>query len=142
MELKNNEPCQSCGRYMNRAMTVDAVIVRDGKILLIKRGSEPYKGFWAVPGGYVDFDETTEEAVRREVKEETGLIVTSLEFIGLYSDPKRHPKQCVSAAYVVEAKGEVKVGDDALEFKWESIKNFGELAFDHKKIIDDYLKKK
>jgi 8-oxo-dGTP diphosphatase len=141
MNLKNNEQCPACGRFANRGVTIDAIIVREGKILLIKRGVEPFAGFWALPGGYVEWDETTEDAVKREVQEETGFEVTSLKLIGVYSKPERHPRQCIDIAYLVEVNGEVKVGDDAVEFKWESLENISELAFDHKKIIEDYLKK-
>ncbi len=139
MNLKNNELCPSCGRYANRGITIDAVIVRDGKLLLIKRGAEPFKGFWALPGGYVDWDETVEDAVKREVAEETGLVVISLELIGVFSKPERHPKQCVSIAYVAQANGEVKIGDDATEFQWASLNELPELAFDHVEIIGKYL---
>lgn len=141
MQLKNNEPCPSCGRYANRGLTIDAIIVRDGKILLIKRGAEPFKGFWALPGGYVDWDETVEDAVRREVAEETGLMVTSLELIGVFSKPERHPKQCIDVAFAVETMGEPKAGDDAVEIGWFGIKNLPPLAFDHEKIIRDFLEK-
>ena len=140
MNLKNNEPCPECGRYENRGLTIDAVIVKDDKVLLIKRGAEPFKGFWALPGGYVDWDETVEDAVKREVAEETGLAVTNLELIGVFSKPERHPKQCVAIAYAVEAHGDPVVGDDAVEFQWASLDSLPELAFDHEKIIGDYLK--
>ena len=141
MELKNNEPCQICGRYANRGVTIDAVIMRNDKILLIKRGVEPFKGFWALPGGYVEWDETIEDAVKREVIEETGLSVKSLKMIGIYSDPKRHPRQCIDVAYAAEVEGEIKIGDDATEFRWEDLKNIPKLAFDHNDIVEDYLKK-
>ena len=141
MELKNNEPCPSCGRYNNRGVTVDAVIVKDNKILLIKRGNEPFKGFWALPGGYVGWDETVEDAVKREVAEETGLIVKTLEMIGVYSNPARHPKQVIDVAFTVETEGKPKAGDDAIEVGWFDINDLPELAFDHEKIIGDYLNK-
>lgn len=140
MQLKNNEPCPVCGRFANRGTTIDAVIEREGKILLIKRGAEPFKDFWALPGGYVEWGETVEDATRREVKEETGLGVKSLKLIGVYSDPKRHPRQCIDMAYAVEVEGEVKVGDDAVEYKWESINDISDLAFDHDQIVLDYIK--
>lgn len=142
MELKNNESCPQCGRFANRGTTIDAVIIKGGKVLLIKRGVEPFKDFWALPGGYVEWDETVEGAVKREVSEELGLSVKTLEFIGLYSDPKRHPRQCIDMAYAVEVEGDVNVGDDAVDWKWESINSLPALAFDHKQIIDDYLNKK
>ena len=141
MELKNNEPCPVCGRFNNRGATIDAVIIRDDKILLIKRGTDPFKGFWALPGGYVEWDESTEDTVAREVKEELGLTVLSCELIGVYSAPGRHPKQAINMAYSVVASGNPKAGDDALEFKWFLLDNLpDELAFDHEKIISESQK--
>jgi 8-oxo-dGTP diphosphatase len=140
MKKKNNESCPECGRFANRGVTVDALIIKEEKILLIKRNAEPFKGFWALPGGYVDWNERVEDAIKREVSEEVGLDVKSLNFVGVFSDPKRHPKQCINVAYVAEAEGDIKPGDDAIECKWESIDSLPELAFDHKKIIDYYLK--
>jgi 8-oxo-dGTP diphosphatase len=146
MQLKNNEPCTSCGRFANRGVTIDAVIVRENKILLIKRGTEPFEGFWALPGGYVEWDETVEEAVKREVVEETGLVAESLKMIGVYSSPDRHPKQCIDVAFAVEGLSaeeaeEPKAGDDAIEIEWFDVDNLPTLAFDHEKIIRDYLRK-
>ena len=69
----NINPLPQPDKYVNRGVSVDGVIIRDNKILLIKRGNEPFKGFWALPGGYVDWNESTEEAVAREMMEETGL---------------------------------------------------------------------
>jgi len=131
--------CPHCCEYKNRAISIDALIERDGNILLIKRGRDPYKGFWAIPGGHVDFDETVEQAVRREVKEETGLTVSKLSLLGIYSDPGRHPKQVIAVAYKVETTGEPEAGDDAEEFAWFSPDKLPpNLAFDHKKIISDF----
>lgn len=139
--LSNNQPCPHCGRYNNRAVTIDAVIVKDAKVLLIKRGVEPFQGFWALPGGHVDLDETIEDTVKRETKEELGVDVVSLQQIGIYSDPKRHPKQAINIAYEVQIQGDIKPGDDAQECKWFDLKELPELAFDHKQIIEDYLSK-
>lgn len=140
-ELANYQPCPHCGRYKNRRVAVDAVIVQESKILLIKRGVEPFKGMWALPGGGVEFDETAEEALRKEVLEEAGLTVKSMVFLQVYTDPKRDPKQAISLAYVVHAEGEPKAGDDARAYKWFGLHDLPELAFDHGKIIEDYLNK-
>lgn len=140
MELKNNEQCPDCGRYANRGVSIDAVIVKDGKILLIKRGSEPYKDHWALPGGYVEWDESIEMAVRREIKEEINTEVVELRLIGVYSKPDRHPNQVINMAYLVTIEGEPMAGDDAKEIKWTSLTELPEeLAFDHRQIINDGL---
>lgn len=141
MKSKNDKPCPCCNNFPNRGVSVDAIIIEEGKILLIKRGMDPFKGYWALPGGYVDWDETVEEGVKREVLEETGLSVKSLKFVGLYSNPDRHSKQCITIAYVVDVQGNIKVGDDAVDFKWQAIESMPELAFDHGQIIKDFLNK-
>jgi ADP-ribose pyrophosphatase YjhB (NUDIX family) len=141
MNLKNNEPCQECGRYINRGVSVDAVIIKDGKILLIKRGREPFMGYWALPGGYVEWDESAEESVVREVAEEVGVNVDSWRLIGVYSAPDRHPKQVINIAFAVKVSGHPQAGDDALELKWYPLNDLPiQLAFDHKKIISDSQK--
>ena len=141
MELSNNEPCPKCGRFNNRGVSVDAVIIKDNKILLIKRGVNPFQGYWALPGGYVEWDESTEEAVAREVSEEIGLTVESCKLIGVYSSPDRHPKQVINIAYRVTTSGNPKAGDDASEYKWFSMDNMPDkLAFDHERIITESQK--
>ena len=140
--LKKSDPCTVCGRFDNRGVSIDAVIIKGSEILLIKRGSQPYKGFWGTPGGYVDWDESTEEAVTREVKEETGLDVTHTSLIGVYSDPSRHPKQTINIVYVARvASGDAKAADDATDLKWFPISDLpSELAFDHRQNIAAALK--
>lgn len=128
-----------CGRYNNRRPAVDALIIRGDTILLIKRGVEPFKDLWALPGGGIDFNETTEQALQKEIVEETGLHLVSSKFLKVYSDPKRDPKQVITLAYSVETNGEPKAGDDAKQYKWFSINNLPKLGFDHNNIINDYL---
>lgn len=143
MESASNEQCFECGRFNNRGTSIDAVIINDGKILLIKRGANPFKGFWALPGGYVEWNESVEEAVVREVQEELGLTVNSAELIGVYSTPERHPKQVINIAYAVAASGSPKTGDDALEYEWFALDSLPEeMAFDHKRIIADCIARK
>jgi 8-oxo-dGTP diphosphatase len=138
--LSNNQPCPHCGRYKNRRIAVDALIIKINKILLIKRRVEPFKDFWALPGGGIDFDQTAEEALRKEIIEETGLTMISAKFLDIYTEPKRDPKQVITLSYYVEADGEPKAGDDAEEYKWFDLDDLPDLGFDHKKIIEDYLK--
>ena len=71
--IREGEWCEGCARYNSRNVTCNAAVIRDGKILLVLRDTEPQKGSWCLPGGYLQWDETAEEAVVRELKEETGL---------------------------------------------------------------------
>ena len=144
MKLNNSEhePCSVCSRYANRGVSIDAVIVKNGQILLIQRGVEPNKGFWGTPGGYVGWDESAEETVTREVKEETSLDVKKVKLVKVSSDPKRHPKQVINLVYLVEVNdGDVKYGDDALDVKWFLVENLPEkLALDHRQNIEEAIK--
>ncbi len=129
-------PCPHCGRYSNRGLAVDAIIVRGNQVLLIKRKEEPCKGMWATPGGFVDFDETTEEALAREVREETGLSVLTSKFLSLNSDPARDPRQVVCAVYLVTVPPDQQAiaGDDAATVCWFPFNAIpSNLAFDHGK---------
>ncbi|MBI2326804.1 NUDIX hydrolase [Candidatus Curtissbacteria bacterium] len=139
--LARNEPCPHCGRYDNRGVTIDAIIIKNKQVLLIRRGKEPDRGLWGTPGGYVGWDESAEDAVRREVKEETDLIVNNLKLVGVSSFPKRHPKQAINIVYLVQAEGQVKSGDDALDAKWFDLNNLpSKMVLDHKQNIFDSLK--
>jgi 8-oxo-dGTP diphosphatase len=122
-------------------MTVDAVVVDEGRVLLIRRKNEPCQGAWALPGGYMDFNETAQEAAHRELEEETGLAAAASIFVGLFDEPGRHPRQVVSAAYLVpDWEGELKAGDDAAEAAWFPVDALPEqLAFDHRHIIEKAL---
>lgn len=123
-------------------ITVDAIIEKDDKILLIKRKNEPFKGEWALPGGFVEYGESVEDAIIRESKEETGLDITIKTLLGVYSKPGRDPRgHVVSICYVATATGEEMGGsdaDDATFFALEEIKKL-KLAFDHRTIINDYM---
>lgn len=136
-ELSKKEQCSSCGRFANRGVSIDAAIIKDDKIVLIKRGVEPSKGKWGTPGGYVDWDETVEEAVAREVKEETKLDVTSTKLVGVYSSPERHPKQVINILYLAEvAEADPAPGDDVDDVKWFLLDSLpDEMAIDHKENI-------
>ena len=142
INLKNDEPCSYCGRYANRGLSIDAVIIKDDKVLLIQRGVEPNKGFWGTPGGYVGWDESAEDTVKREVKEETNLDVSSLKLVKVASSPSRHPKQVINIVYLTKVEdGNLKHGDDALDAKWFPINNLPEqLALDHKENIEDTIR--
>ena len=122
---------------------IDAIILNEDKtkVLLIKRGSKAYHGYWGFISGRVDWGEEIKETVIREVKEETNLEAIEVKFIGRYYDKKgRHPtKTMICLPHICKAKGELKAGDDADDAKWfslEEIKNM-DLAFDHKQMLID-----
>jgi 8-oxo-dGTP diphosphatase len=122
--------------------TVDAVILGAGKIILIKRGNPPFKGMWALPGGFVECGETVEEATVREAKEETGLTVGIVKLLGVYSDPKRDPRgPTVGTVFICKRiDGDLKADTDAKEVKEFPVRTLPPLAFDHEKIVADALK--
>lgn len=121
-----------------RPFACDMVLVENGKILLIKRAREPFRGEWATPGGRIDDGETAEQCAKREMKEETGLDIEIIKLTGLYSDPNRDPRGIIAAAYLVKRTGgEIKAGDDAAEAQWFDLDNLPPLAADHKKIVED-----
>ncbi len=120
-----------------RPVAADALIVKEGKIVLIRRGNEPFEGKWALPGGFVDAGESVEEACVREAKEETGLDVQVKELVGVFSKPERDPRGTVGVAFLCEVMGgKMKGGDDAREAAWFLLDGLPDLAFDHKEIIN------
>jgi 8-oxo-dGTP diphosphatase len=135
-------------KYPRAALTVDAIIVTDletfPQLLLIKRGQEPFEKMWALPGGFVNLDETLEESCRRELFEETGLSVKKLiqfkTYDAIYRDPRHRTISVVFYAFI-EKKEIVKGMDDASDADWFPIDNLPPLAFDHSEIINDFFKK-
>ncbi len=126
------------------AITVDAVIVKDlnssAKILLIKRKNEPYKNKWALPGGFLEATENLEDGAKRELLEETGVVVEDLLQLKAYGDLNRDPRgRTVSIAFIgiVNKEVRIKAGDDAKEAVWFNLDELPELAFDHSEIIED-----
>ncbi len=136
------------GAQKNPNLTVDGVMVRDRdgtkEIVLIRRGREPFMGMWALPGGFVESGEKVEEAVLREVLEETGLDCEIIDLASVASRPDRDPRgHTVSIVYSLKPKDpkELKSGDDASEVGWYSIKTLPSLAFDHEEIIGDLIER-
>lgn len=133
------------GKYRNPSLTTDIFIFDDDlNFILIKRKNEPYKDYWALPGGFVDYGECVEDAAIREALEETSIDVELKELVGVYSEPSRDPRgHTVSIAYT--ARGDMKkmnAADDACDigiFKQDNLEKLN-LAFDHSKIIKDCLK--
>jgi ADP-ribose pyrophosphatase YjhB (NUDIX family) len=128
--------------HKNPIPTVDIIIELKGGVVLIKRKNLP-EG-WALPGGFVDYGETLENAAAREVKEETGLDIELIRQFHTYSDPRRDPRHhTITTVYVAKAQGTAIAGDDAKEagvFQKEALPD--KIAFDHKEILNDYFSRR
>jgi 8-oxo-dGTP diphosphatase len=130
-------------RYPGPSLAVDAVWIRGGRVLLVRRGRPPFRGSWALPGGFVEIGETVEAAVLRELREETGLLGRRGPLLGVYSDPKRDPrKHTVSVVFRVTGRGgRPRGGDDAASAEWVPLDPFPRLAFDHERILRDAIRR-
>jgi 8-oxo-dGTP diphosphatase len=125
---------------MSRPFACDGVIIQDGRLVVIKRGKEPYKGGWALPGGRIEDNETTEQCLVREMKEETGLDIVPVKLVGIYSAPDRDPRGIIAATYICKVVGgELKAGDDAAEAYWFDLDKVPKLGSDHGKMLADAL---
>ncbi len=128
--------------HKNPLVTVDTIIEINGGIILIKRKNPPYG--WAIPGGFVDYGETLEDAAVREAKEETCLDVNLVRQFHTYSDPKRDPRHhTVTTMFIATATGTPKAADDAKEIGIFTRGNLpGDMAFDHRDVLEDYFNKR
>ena len=118
--------------------TVDIIIEIGDRIVLIERKYPPYG--WALPGGFVDYGESFEEAAEREAQEETGIAVTDLRQFRTYSDPDRDSRMhTASTVFIARGTGEPKAADDAASAELVSREDLPELVFDHSRILADYL---
>ena len=126
--------------YQNPIPTVDIIIEIESKgVVLIKRKNPPHG--WAIPGGFVDYGESLEDAAVREAKEETSLDVKLVRQFHTYSDPKRDPRHhSITTVYIAEAKGIPQAKDDALEIGMFNESNLpDQIAFDHRSILREYF---
>ncbi len=128
-------------QWRKPSVTADGIVVRGNDVVLVRRGKEPFKGMFALPGGFVNYEETFEHCAVREVEEETGLRTEVVTLVGVYSDPSRDPRgHVVSAVYHLRPVGGVlKGGDDAASAEWIPLDDLPRLAFDHGRIIEDFL---
>lgn len=129
-------------KYPHPAVTADCLVFTKKQeetfILLIQRKNEPFKDKWAFPGGFMNIDETTQEAACRELWEETELKVENVHQIGVFDSVQRDPRErVITVAYytLLEEVVEVNAKDDAKKAQWFSLKALPELAFDHKEIL-------
>jgi len=126
------------------SLVVDCIVFDPGgRLLLIRRKHLPFRGQYALPGGYVEYGETTEDAAARELAEETGLVAANVSLLGVYSDPHRDPRgHVVSIAYRVAVAGyDLHAGDDAAAAAFVADWQDLDLAFDHRKIVEDAVRK-
>lgn len=130
-------------RYPHPAVTTDSVVFgydgRNLSVLLVERGNEPYKGFWALPGGFLEMDETVEECAKRELEEETGIRDIYLEQFHVFSAVDRDPRERILSvsflALTRKSDYNVIAGDDAAKAEWFNIYSLPCLAFDHNEIV-------
>jgi ADP-ribose pyrophosphatase len=135
-------PCAVCGRYRTPSPTVDAVIHDPERgVVLVRRKNLPLG--WALPGGFVDYGERVEDAAAREALEETGLVVSVGELLGVYSDPARDARMhTISTVFIAEARNPeaISAGDDAAEAQFFPLDALPpDIAFDHRAILDDFM---
>jgi 8-oxo-dGTP diphosphatase len=134
---------QYCYDYPRPALTTDiclfTVVEHDLRILLIRRGLEPFKGAWALPGGFLQENETLDQCAARELREETGAVGAHLDAFATFSEPNRDPRaRVVTVAYyalVSAASHSLRSGSDADDAQWRSMARLPDLAFDHRDII-------
>jgi 8-oxo-dGTP diphosphatase len=134
--------CPTCGsdvkRHQNPFPTVDIIIEVNDRIILIERKNPPFG--WALPGGFVDYGESLEDAAVREAREETSLEISDLRLLGCYSDPGRDSRMhTISTVYVGTGAGTPRAADDAInlaDFRLDSLPK--KLCFDHARILADY----
>jgi len=130
-------------QYPRASVTADAVLFaeKEGQmyVLLIQRGNDPYKGYWAFPGGFLNMDETVAHCAERELEEETGIVLTGMQLAGVYSDVERDPRgRVITAAYTaMTTMPEATAADDAAAAKWWPLNALPKLAFDHETILRD-----
>lgn len=135
-----------CYEYPRASNTVDAIIIdkqSKSKVLLIKRGNDPFKGYWALPGGYIEMSETLEESIKREILEETNIVNQTFYQYKTFGNPHRDPRgrTITTIFYCFYANDEDHhAGDDAADIKWFDIKDIALLAFDHAEILKEFCK--
>jgi mutator protein MutT len=148
LNKEKNLACSRCRfiNYRNSRPTVTALVLRKNKLLLVKRAKAPFSGWWDLPGGFIERGETAEQALRRELKEETGLRAFHIKFFGTYVGTYPFgfdPFHILSVVYlVINPKGEPKAMDDVSASRWFDKKELSKkIAFDsNQKIIKDFLK--
>lgn len=145
LDGRRRRVCPSCGfiHYLNPTPAVGVLILRAGRLLLVRRKYSPYPGLWSMPAGFMEYEESPEECASRETLEETGLGIKVGKLVGVYSghdDPRTHAILIVYRGTVLS--GRPQAGDDASEIGWFPVGRLPRLAFRaHRRAIDDLIKK-
>lgn len=134
--------------YPRPAVSADCLVLGWGsgalQLLLIQRGNDPFKGCWALPGGFLDMDENLDVAAKRELTEETGLANVSVEQLYTFGDVGRDPRaRVITVAYLAMVRmsdHRAKAADDAVDARWFPLRQLPELAFDHDQIVETLLR--
>lgn len=133
--------------YPRPAVTADVAVLRldkEPEILLIQRKFSPFQEKWALPGGFMEMEETLEETARRELMEETSIRAGELIRFDTYDKPGRDPRgRTITQAFVMiwkEEMGHAKAGSDAASLKWFGLSDLPGLAFDHQQIVNDVIR--
>lgn len=143
--MRDVPPGYDPSQYERPSVTVDVVILtlrqEDLQVLLVRRRRAPYAGYWAIPGGFVNMDESLESAALRELEEETGVRDVYIEQLYTFGNPERDPRtRVITVAYFalvpVAALPPLRAGDDAADAKWWSMYDLPTMAFDHAEILD------
>ncbi|MBI4059786.1 GNAT family N-acetyltransferase [Candidatus Giovannonibacteria bacterium] len=135
--------CELC-RFRNPKPTATAVFIKDGKLFVLKRSIPPFQDKWDFMGGYIGENETPEECLRREIKEELNVGVDSLHYLGVFTGTgfyKEYEYPTLCFAYLAELEGEVKLNEENSEYAWLEPDAITDIAFDSNKKILEYLKK-
>jgi 8-oxo-dGTP diphosphatase len=142
--MEENAQNYDASKYERPSVTVDVVIftliARELHVLLVKRKRWPYEGHWAIPGGFIEMDESLEQAARRELEEETGVRDVYLEQLYTFGDVGRDPRtRVISVAYIALIRAEnqkVRTSDESLDVRWFPVRALpDDLAFDHEQIL-------
>jgi len=136
--MKRTKPDEGRSVLKTPFLTVDALILYEGKLVLIRRLNPPFENEFALPGGFVEVGETVEEATVREAKEETGLDIELIKLLGVYSEPSRDPRgHTVTVCFLAKGLGKLKAGSDAKDIRLFGLNEIPKLAFDHNRIVEN-----
>lgn len=131
-------------REHNCNLAADSMIIVGNEVLLVKRKNDPFRGQWAIPGGFVERDERLQAAALRELQEETGVLLTQIRQFGVYGEPGRDPRgRTVTFVFWTRLaeKPPIQASDDAADCSWFPLDHLPKLAFDHQQIMEEAMRR-